>query len=618
MTEPQKTDKLATADQERLRFTLETMQEGLWDWNIATGEFYFSPRWLQSLGYTSLEAPGQVEFFFAIVHPQDAALAQSTLEEHRSGRTPAWECEIRLRNKSGAYVWFFNRGNVVVRDATGNATRVVGTITDVTERRRTVEALAESERRLRWLFGQTAIGVVEADLARGGHFVRVNQRFCDMLGYTEAELLALQVRDMTLSDEPGEDSEPWRRMTAGEIREFTLDKRYRRKDGGALWGRLIVSALWQAGETPGAALGMIQDMTESRRVSERLAQAERLCRGLFDAADDAIIIFRPGDRVVLEANERACKLYGFTRAEFIGMSLESIFAQAAWEKLQIEETLERESALRLETEQFRRDGSLIPVEFSASVVDFEGERAILSIHRDVTWRKEAEAKLARAERREALAQLAGGIAHEFNSTLLAAGNFLHGSASSNDPAVAKAAALVQQMQTLSASLLELFAGPEQMTPPVLEIGAWLPRCVSELSGLLPPGVTITAESASEVEPVRVEPLALEQVLRILVGNASEAMSGPGEIRVVWGLSRSDKPGIEIRVADTGCGIPEEIRGRVFEPFFTTRGRSRRSGLGLAIASRLVEQFGGSLSYQPNEPQGSVFIIWLRSAPEELA
>ena len=105
---------------------------------------------------------------------------------------------------------------------------------------------------------------------------------------------------------------------------------------------------------------------------------------------------------------------------------------------------------------------------------------------------------------------------------------------------------------------------------------------------------------------------LEQVVRNLLVNAACAMHERGTIRVSVARVRGAGRGfVEIRISDNGPGIPKSLRHRVFEPGFTTRARSHRSGLGLAIAARLVGQFGGTIGYKPNRPRGSSFMIRLR-------
>ncbi len=133
-----------------------------------------------------------------------------------------------------------------------------------------------------------------------------------------------------------------------------------------------------------------RDVTELRRAHEELRRSEHNYRGLFEHALDPIIVFRPEDQVVLDVNQRACEVYGFDEEEFVGMSLESISTDIPRAKEHINLTLAKGEDYFFETMQRRRDGTEIVVETSASVVDYNGELAILSIIRDVTERRRAE------------------------------------------------------------------------------------------------------------------------------------------------------------------------------------------------------------------------------------
>lgn len=108
---------------------------GAWDWNIETGEVYFSAYWITSLGYAVNEAPGTVEFWESLVHPDDMPRVRRPLEEHFSGRSPRYECVNRLRRKDGTWRWNLDRGRVVERTESGEPLRMVGTDSDLSEQR---------------------------------------------------------------------------------------------------------------------------------------------------------------------------------------------------------------------------------------------------------------------------------------------------------------------------------------------------------------------------------------------------------------------------------------------------------------------------------------------------
>jgi PAS domain S-box-containing protein len=122
--------------EERLNLTFEATSEGVWDWDIKTGEVFFSSQWLKSLGYEPNEIPGHVDSWKNLVHPDDMPEVMEKLNAHFEGKSDSYECENRLKTKSGAWRWNLDRGKVVARDAEGNPVRMVGSDTDITQRKK--------------------------------------------------------------------------------------------------------------------------------------------------------------------------------------------------------------------------------------------------------------------------------------------------------------------------------------------------------------------------------------------------------------------------------------------------------------------------------------------------
>lgn len=119
--------------EERLELVLEATNEGAWDWNVQTGEVYFSTYWITSLGYEASEVPRNVAFWNDLIHPDDVQRVRDAVAEHFSGRTPSYECVNRLRRKDGSWRWNLDRGRVVKRGPDGQPLRMVGTDTDLSE-----------------------------------------------------------------------------------------------------------------------------------------------------------------------------------------------------------------------------------------------------------------------------------------------------------------------------------------------------------------------------------------------------------------------------------------------------------------------------------------------------
>lgn len=122
------------ASEERLRYALEAVSDGAWDWNVQTGELVYSEGWLRKLGYTPEDARSDISFWENLVHPDDMPRVQQALADHFAGRTPLYECENRLRTRSGEYRYNLDRGSVVEWDNACRPLRMVGADTDMGDR----------------------------------------------------------------------------------------------------------------------------------------------------------------------------------------------------------------------------------------------------------------------------------------------------------------------------------------------------------------------------------------------------------------------------------------------------------------------------------------------------
>ena len=141
ITERRRAAAALRESEKRLSYALEAASEGLWDWNVKTGQTYYSAGWIEALGYTPDEVTPHISFWQSIVHPQDAGPVREGLQAHFEGKTRIYRCELRLRKKSGEYRWNVCRGKVIEWDTDGMPLRMIGTDIDVTPRKAAEEAL---------------------------------------------------------------------------------------------------------------------------------------------------------------------------------------------------------------------------------------------------------------------------------------------------------------------------------------------------------------------------------------------------------------------------------------------------------------------------------------------
>ena len=233
-------------------------------------------------GWTREEVLGQ-HITELTVGAEEVEAAEEVMDALRAG--DVWEGEFEVRRKDGSQFWAHVTDSLIY-DAEGRAVGIVGISTDITERKRTEEELRESEERFRAFFETAAVGAAHADPATG-RFLQANEKLCDFLGYEREELLRMTFQDVTHPDDRERDTEGLSRLLRGEVREYSAEKRYVRKDGQMVWGQLAVSLVRDANGRALHTVAITQDITERRRLEESLreireAERRRIARDLHD------------------------------------------------------------------------------------------------------------------------------------------------------------------------------------------------------------------------------------------------------------------------------------------------------------------------------------------------
>lgn len=261
---------------ELFKHAIEATRDGIWDWDIASGEVFFSPQWARLLGYEPEEVPQRVEYFFEVLHPDDVVRVIKVLNDHLEGKTSIKQDEVRLRTKSGEYRWFLDRGEVVERDSSGKPIRMVGTITDITQRRQAEESLRESQSRMRLLIEAASLGLWDWDLITNAVYFSPEWKL--QLGYTDDEL-PNEFEQWKSRLHP--DDVDWVLVAIqdylnGNRPNYDIEFRLRHRDGSWRWIFARADVHRDAIGDPVRMMGCHLDITERRQAEA--AQAEALNR----------------------------------------------------------------------------------------------------------------------------------------------------------------------------------------------------------------------------------------------------------------------------------------------------------------------------------------------------
>ncbi|MBD1927197.1 diguanylate cyclase [Trichocoleus sp. FACHB-90] len=241
-------------------------QVGLWNWNLQTCEMYFNPSWKAMLGYTDREIPNHQAAWLRLIYPDDREWVMTSANIHIEGLTPQFEIEHRMLHKNGSVRWFLCRG-MAFRDETGKPYRMAGSTTDITERKRTEEALQESEYRYYTLAKMSPVGIFHTDAE--GNCLYVNERWRELTGLTLAEALGQGWVKAIHPDDRSRMLVEWHQAIVGNC-TFAYEYRFRRSDGVVTW--VFGQAVPEKGQGNSIVgfIGTITDITERKATEEAL------------------------------------------------------------------------------------------------------------------------------------------------------------------------------------------------------------------------------------------------------------------------------------------------------------------------------------------------------------
>ncbi len=621
----------------RWKFALEGSGQGVWDWNARTNRVYYSPLWKRMLGYQENEIGPDLEEWSRRVHPDDLPGTMASIQAHLEGNDPIYRSEHRIRHRDGEYRWVLDRGMVVARDADGAALRVIGTHTDVTEQHENRRRLMESTAQLEAIFTNSQVGIM---LLTGYRIMaRCNQRLADITGYPSPErMLGMSMRQLHLSEENFTD---FGRRYYDNLRErqmLHIEYQLRRKDGRAIWCLLSGKAL-DAAQPPDLDKGVIwvvDDISHIKQTERELREQ----RDLFSGGPTMVFQWQPGEGWPVDfCSANVQDILGFAPARLMGGDIQFaslvhphdlpvISEEVAGYLASGKDNFEQEYRLR------HADGRYLTF-YDYTHLQRDDRGGVSSIYGyllDITQQRDTERERLRMERElqqtrkmEALGQLTGGVAHEFNNMLAIilghagllrsrlggqADPRIEGYLNHIDQAGSRAKALIRQMLS--------FSRPQENRPERIALEPAIHEMIILARGSLPSSIEISYRPVSGLPDVLLDMGELQQLLTNLLINARDAMDGKGHVEVglqrYQGLdgeclhchTRIRGQWVQLSVADDGQGIAREHLARLFEPFFSTKEVGKGTGLGLSVVLGIMERNGGHILVDSEPGAGALF------------
>ncbi len=466
-----------------------------------------------------------------------------------------------------------------------------------------------------------------------GRLWHVNAAYRQASGYTAEELSGLRPEQLLANESHAQIPEMQASLRVGRVWRGTLTRR--RKDGGTFVSSSTIVPLVDERQHQTHFASFERDVTEDTRLRDQLVQSEQRYRSLFDNAQLGIYRSTPQGRF-LAVNPTLVHMLGYdSPAELMAIDVTTLYKEPTRQATLVEQWRTRREIPSTEVVWRRRDGTDISLQLSGRIIADEqtGEDTFEMFAEDITARQRLEAELRQAQKMEAVGQLAGGVAHDFNNQLTAILGYTellldqHGDDSAFGPDLREIQRAARSSATLTQQLLA-FSRKQVLKLEVLDLNQVVRRMGQILGRVMGEHITLKANLSDGLSCVRADSGQLDQVLMNLAVNARDAMPEGGtltietssvELRADSQMPESVKvtPGryVVLNVNDTGEGMDAETRGRIFEPFFTTKEQGKGTGLGLATVYGIVKQLDGFIWVDSEPGQGARFTLHLPATSE---
>ncbi|HEX7385228.1 MAG TPA: PAS domain S-box protein [Burkholderiaceae bacterium] len=486
---------------------------------------------------------------------------------------------------------------------------------DIAERARVQHELAVSEASYRAIF-EAAEDVILVHDIDSGAIVDANPKACSSFGYTLDEFRRLDI-GLLGSGAPGytraDAMRLFARAVAGEPLHFEWHSRLR--DGSLRWHEVFGKRVTVGGHD--RILSLARDITDRKLAEDALAASEEQYRAMFNASIDGLALWDASGAIV-DTNPALRRMVGRAEADppgarWTGPSYPAAFLRA----------VAAGQSLHTKLSSAREDGSALELELHGIPMTYQGAPHVLTIARDITEKRRQTQELQRQreslhqrEKLAALGSLLAGVAHELNnplSVVVARAVLLE---EQGNAAAQAAAAKIRSAAERCARIVRTFLAMARQQQPqrgpvaVNEVV----HAALDIAGyaLRNGNVELRLDLALDLPPIRADADQLHQVLLNLIINAQQSLqerAPPRRIRIASRFDAAERR-VRLTVADNGPGIPEPLRARVFEPYFTTKPTGMGTGVGLAVSLGIVEAHGGTIAIETPREGGVAFVVAL--------
>jgi PAS domain S-box-containing protein len=545
----------------------------------------------------------------------------------------SWSGEVEMVSKSGRKFIALERADAI-KDEFGKVIGLVGVHTDITERKSAEDKLRETRDYMENLIEHANVPMVV--WTPDFRITRFNRAFERLTGLKAKAVIGKDL-EILFPKETREKSMSYMRTALRGARWEVVEMpvlNVQENVKTVLWNISTIYA--EDRKTPTAIIAQGQDITERKQAEEALRESEEMARSMLDNAAMGIYLLQ--NKKFLYVNPTFEKIMGYTSAEIVGQEAINYVhpSDRGIVRIKAMENLKGMSALPYEFRALRKDGKQIWIMERVTSIRYKGRRAVIASFMETTEHRKAEVDLEQAyeelktahermvqsEKLRAMGEMASGIAHDFNNMLaVILGRTQLVIDDVKDDKVKKGIQIIEQAALDAAKTvkrLQDFARIRVEHPfESLDVN----QVVEGVLNMVEPrvieleqtkGIAIKVEQElGKVGQVSGDAAELREALLNILFNAMDAMPTGGKLTV---KSWQEEDWVQISIKDTGVGIPDKVKSRVFEPFFSTKA-SKGSGLGLSVTYGIIARHGGMLKFDSEVGKGTTFYIRLPLAVE---
>lgn len=399
ITEQKRAEKELYDSKERLQLALQAGQLAIWDWNVQDHHINYNEQWAQIIGYDVDELDASSDSWKHMIHPDDYEAVKKILHKHWNGTSDLFTCDYRVRTKKERYRWIHTVGRVVEWDEDHQPVRMIGTHSDITDRKNVEERIRESEGRYRQIFEDSPEGIMTLDTK--GFITGINKAGLDLFGIPKEDILGkhfTRLKILRLKDIPRY-ARIFSEILQGNIPEQLTVEFMNASENRLRTVDVYLNLLKKERKTIGIQV-LSRDITEKKQKDEQLQEVQERYTSLFDSTLDLVYVY-DFKANFLDANDAALRLLGYSKAEIPKLNFRHFLdsgqllkAYHLLKEIKKKGYQENPSEFKLRC----RDGSYIYVETNSQVITHNGKPvAIQGIARDITKRIESEAILKKAK-----------------------------------------------------------------------------------------------------------------------------------------------------------------------------------------------------------------------------